>query len=316
MTATAPTLTDRYVEITLRRVPAHQRPDIDRELRASIADAVDDRMEAGADRAEAETAVLTELGDPERLAAGYADRPLHLIGPRFFLDYLRLLKVLLSVVLPIVVVVVLVVQIASRASFGSVIGTAVGATITTAVHIAFWTTLVFAALERSSASKDMPTRTWTPDQLPEPVKRRAKFSELAALTTGTVGFSALVLLYPLYGTKSDAAGEEIGFLNPWLFSSGVVYLFVGLGLLSLGGVFSRYYRPGNTALTLGAALVGLAAPALLIWLASNDRIVNPAFTADGWSPDNAWGVNLGIMIGAGIAIATTILDAIRRAARH
>ena len=32
-------------------------------------------------RAEAELAALTELGDPVRLAAGYTDRPLHLIGP-------------------------------------------------------------------------------------------------------------------------------------------------------------------------------------------------------------------------------------------
>jgi len=41
------TLTDRYVNEALRRLPAERRPDIERELRASIADAVDDRLHAG-----------------------------------------------------------------------------------------------------------------------------------------------------------------------------------------------------------------------------------------------------------------------------
>jgi hypothetical protein len=54
--------------------PRDRRSDIERELRASIADAVDGRIDAGGEPADAEVAVLTELGDPARLAAGYADR--------------------------------------------------------------------------------------------------------------------------------------------------------------------------------------------------------------------------------------------------
>src|SRR4051794_17665934 len=41
------TLTDRYVAATLRSLPERQRPEIERELRASIADAVEDRIEGG-----------------------------------------------------------------------------------------------------------------------------------------------------------------------------------------------------------------------------------------------------------------------------
>ena len=43
-------LVDRYVLTALRRVPQQQRADIDRELRASIDDAVDARGEAGESR--------------------------------------------------------------------------------------------------------------------------------------------------------------------------------------------------------------------------------------------------------------------------
>jgi hypothetical protein len=99
-------LTDRYVQATLRRLPARQRTDIERELRASIADAVDDRVDDGGDTAAAEVAALTHLGDPARLAAGYADRPLQLIGPAVFLDYTRLLTTLLVAVVPVVAAVV------------------------------------------------------------------------------------------------------------------------------------------------------------------------------------------------------------------
>jgi len=95
------TLTDRYVSAALRSIPEQKRADIDRELRASIDDAIDTRVDAGEPQKEAEYAVLTDFGDPARLAAGYADRPLYLIGPALFLDWWRLLKVLLAIVVPI-----------------------------------------------------------------------------------------------------------------------------------------------------------------------------------------------------------------------
>src|SRR6478736_5334921 len=75
------TLTDRYVAATLRRVPADQHADLEQELRASVADAVEAKVEAGTDPARAETDVLNDLGHPDRLAADLAGRPLYLIGP-------------------------------------------------------------------------------------------------------------------------------------------------------------------------------------------------------------------------------------------
>lgn len=45
--------------------------------------------------------MLTELGDPMRLAAGYTGRPLHLIGPAVYPDWLRLVKLLLGIIVPL-----------------------------------------------------------------------------------------------------------------------------------------------------------------------------------------------------------------------
>jgi hypothetical protein len=315
-TTTTSTLSNRYIEATLRHLPGHQRSDIDRELRTSIADAVDDRVQAGADRAEAEVAVLTELGDPERLAAGYAERPLHLIGPALYLDYVRLLRTLLGVVLPVVTLVVVIVQIAEKSTVGHIIGSTISTVITTGVHIAFWTTLVFVILERTRAHEYSLSKAWTPEMLPEPPRSRARFGELVALTTFTVAFSALILLSPIITFKKDAAGNGIGPLSPWLWDNGVVYIFVALVMLSLCGVFAKYYRPRSVPLGLGSLVVDLAAPVLLIWLASHQRILNPAFTtAFGWSAGVVHGIQLGLIIGATLGLLNTLFEGIRRLVR-
>ncbi|WP_394297053.1 HAAS signaling domain-containing protein [Nocardiopsis valliformis] len=86
---------------TLHGLPRRQRGDIEAELRALVADGVEDRGKTGADPVTAEREVLTELGAPRRLASGYADRPLFLIGPDLYLDYVRVLKALLSTLVPL-----------------------------------------------------------------------------------------------------------------------------------------------------------------------------------------------------------------------
>lgn len=81
------TLTDRYISAATRTVPEKQRPELAADLRERIADQLDARRESGVSDAAAERSVLTELGDPEALAAAYIDRPLQLIGPRSYLTW-------------------------------------------------------------------------------------------------------------------------------------------------------------------------------------------------------------------------------------
>ena len=90
-------LTDRYVDATVRDLDQAQRHDVERELRTTIEDMVDARVRDGAgDRAVAEREVLLELGDPMRLAADYAGRPLDLVGPRAYPQWRRVTTLLLS----------------------------------------------------------------------------------------------------------------------------------------------------------------------------------------------------------------------------
>jgi hypothetical protein len=306
------TLTDRYVDAALRRLPSRQRPDIERELRASIADAVDDRVEGGTDATAAELAVLTELGDPQRLAAGYADRPLHLIGPALFLDYTRLLATLLATVLPAVAAIVALVRAMDDADAGTVVADAFSATFTAAIHIGFWTTVLFAVIERFPG-QHWQIRTWTPDALPEPPSRRAKYTELILETAATVLFSTLILLTPVVSTEKDASGDPIGLLSPWLWDTGVVYGFLALVVVALGFSFARYYGRWNMPIAIASGLTTIACSILLIALAANDRILNPEFiAAAGWSDDaNRW-VYIGIVATSIGTLAHAVVEAAKQ----
>lgn len=306
----ATTLTDRYVEATLRRLPPGQRPDLERELRSSIADAIDDRVTAGEEPAAAEGAVLTGLGDPARLAAGYSSTPLHLIGPNLFLDYKRVLTALTVTVVPIVVTVVAVVRGLDGASPGTMAGGAIGAGITTAVHIAFWVTLLFAALERGGKSR---APNWTPDTLPAPPSRRMRYTELILESVATVGFSALILVSPAVGPKADATGTPVPILNPWLWESGVVYLFIALVVASLAVAFAKYHAGWRAPLALSGALVQIAPSILLIWLAANDKVINPAFlAAAAWPAEATAWIAPGLIIAGAAGILSVIMDSVRR----
>ena len=159
-------LIDRYVFTALRRVPEQQRSDIDRELRASIEDAVDARVGSGVPRDAAVEAALLELGDPDRLADSYAGRLPYLIGPELFGVWRRIMRLLYTLVLPIVIAVVVAVQLFDRPTVGKVIGAGISALITTAVHMGFWTTLVFAILDRTGGGTDL-RKAWKPADLPK-----------------------------------------------------------------------------------------------------------------------------------------------------
>src|SRR5699024_2442994 len=98
-------------------------------------------IEQGESPAEAEHAALTELGDPAVLASGFADRPLHLIGPRFYLSWMRLMKILLWTLPPLAAVGGAIGHAVTGVGFGTVFAEAIVLAISVAVHTAFWTTL-------------------------------------------------------------------------------------------------------------------------------------------------------------------------------
>jgi len=309
-------LTDRYVQATLRRLPVRQRTDIEQELRASIADAVDDRIGAGGDARAAEVAALTHLGDPARLAAGYADRPLQLIGPAVFLDYTRMLTTLLVSVVPVVAAVVAFLRAVDEAPWLTVAGDSLAAAVTTAMHIAVWTTVLYALIERTPTLRLASDRPWTPDALPAPPSRRARWGELVAGTVILVLVMTFILLSPVVSTEHDANGDPIGVLSPWLFDTGFVWVFIALGFASLATSFSRYYLSWSLPVAIAGSVVSVTGAAVLAWAAATDHLLNPAFVdAAGWPAGTDTWLTAGLIALAGWSLLQTIFDAFAYARR-
>ena len=263
-------LIDRYVYTALRRVPEQQRADIDRELRASIEDAVDARVDAGEERDAAVTATLTELGDPDRLADGYAGRQGYLIGPELYAPWRRLITMLLSVVLPIVVVVLVVVDVVDDKSIGDMIGTAVTTTLTVGVNLVFWTTLIFALVERGGDAKQRLKVTWSVDNLPDYGVSRMPVAQLAG---GLVWPALLIvaLIWQQFGIS------EVPALDPANWSFWWPYF---IAVLMLQGAYQVWvWRLGtwNRTVTAVNTVLELASAVPLIFLLTTDRFFNPAF---------------------------------------
>lgn len=165
-------LIDIYIQEVAKRLPEKNREDITLELRSTIEDMLPDDYNE-----EDVKSVLEKLGSPVSLANGYLDRPMQLIGPRYFDVYTTLLKM----IIPIAAVIALIAMVAENFIGYSgdqavldvilkLIGKGIGEIVEVGLHVFFWLTLVFAILERTDKDKGTQPLTtslkkWTPDDL-------------------------------------------------------------------------------------------------------------------------------------------------------
>jgi len=268
------TLTGRYIDAVVRTIPERQREDVARELGASIADQLDARIEAGEPADAAERAVLIELGDPDRLAAGYADRPLQLIGPRYYLDWKRLLVLLLWIVPACAAVGVAIAKLLEGAGVGGVIGAIIPVVLTVVVHVCFWVTLVFFILERTGHETMDPT-PWTPDRLPEPRQTGARLSDLVG---GIVWIALLAgaIVWDLTRGFVYMDGDWTSFLNPALWPGWVLVLvLLMLAELAITAVAYRWGR-WTVGLAIVNTVLAIVSASVLLGMQASGLLVNPA----------------------------------------
>lgn len=292
-------LTERYIAATIKDLPQELHDEVRPELAASIADAVDARLEQGQPREAAEREVLTDLGDPAVLAAGYADRSLQLIGPRFYLTWWRLLKRLLIIVPIVVFTVVVFVEILSGGDFGDVLGGAIPSTITAGMHVCFWVTLVFFILERSDADTGL---TWDVDQLPEPREDHRSGTDLAASLI-FLGLVLAALVWDQLRGFIRINDEPIPILNPDLWPWAILGL---LAIIALEVVFAivLYIKNWSTTLAVWNTAITVVFFSWTISLLVRGDLFGPEFL-------NLWTINnvtddtlytLAVIFGFGVTI--------------
>ncbi|QLQ35187.1 permease prefix domain 1-containing protein [Micromonospora robiginosa] len=310
-------LTDRYVAATLRTVPAPRRAELAEELRASIADMIDDRTTGGQDHAAAEREVLTEMGRPEQLAARYSDRTLQLIGPRYYLVWWRVLRTLLTWIPAAVGVLTGLVTATVGDEPGRAVGAAISVALQTAVQVAFWVTLSFAVLERTRAPLGLPE--WTVDQLPEETgDRQISQPDSVASVVFLLGTVAAIVWQHFQTWIGD--GARLPVLDPALWSFWLPALIVVL-LATVGLEVAKYRaRRWTWPLVAVNALLNLAFAAPVVWLLRTDRLLNPelvdrfAWLRDGGAEDVA---RVAVVVTVVIAVWDVVDSAVkaRRAGR-
>ena len=308
-------LSERYITATINELPAEMHDDVRAELEASIADAIMARIEQGEVRKTAERAVLTELGDPSLLAANYADRPLHLIGPRYYLTWWRLLKRLLVIIPPIVFVIVAFAQVLAGGNIGDILAEAIVATISTILHVCFWVTLTFVIIERSGGDLGI---SWSVDNLPEPQDaRRGKGDFIASLVF--IGLMLAALIWDQTRAFIHIEGESVAVLNPELWPWAMISLF---GLLVVEAIFALvlYTRGGwNFLMAAVNTLLSMAFFSWFITLLVRGELFSAEFTNlwsdNGVHEDNLY--TLAVIFGFGVAVIAIwdIIDGWVRATR-
>jgi hypothetical protein len=312
------TLTDRYIQAVIRTIPERQRGDVAAELRGSIADQLEARLAGGGTLDDAERDVLNELGDPDKLAAGYADRPLHLIGPRYYLEWWRLLKLLLAIVVPLAAFGIALGQTLAGTPIGGIIGSTIGGAITVAVHLAFWTALVFALVERSDEARTA-IAPWTVDRLrAETPYTGARFVDMI-VSVVFLAIAAVALVWDQLVGAVYLGGRWMSFLSPelWPWWAGALLVAIGIDAVLLIVVFLAGRWTYALAAVNAALNVVVAVPA--IWLLSQDMLLNKAFWLEVIPNGDAEKVYaiLSVLTGfaiAGIAVWDT-LDAFLKARR-
>ena len=172
-------LIDLYVAEVGKRLLMRGRGDIEAELRSTLQDMLEDRSKkAGRPADEAMVLdLLKEYGPPDKVAATYDPHP-HLIGPRIYPFFVKVLKIVLAVLTSVLVILLAVKlgtqpmtgQEAARAIVEGLLGI-VQAAVAAFGNVA----LVFAILERtlpaSEFKVDEETKSWDPTLLarsPEP----------------------------------------------------------------------------------------------------------------------------------------------------
>lgn len=312
------TLTDRYVWAAVRTVAEPQRSGLEPEIRELIEESVRARVDAGEAVPAAEARALTELGDPERLAAAYVDRPLTLIGPRYYLDWWRLLKTVTLIVVPISTAAVLVAQLLVTNDLGDAIAGAVSTALGVTVHLAFWITLVFVIIERSGTSG--PGAAWSPEALPDvpDLSRRSRLPDLIASLVFLALFAGALIWQQLVPAVRDSAGDAVPFLDPELWSFWIPYF---LGLLAAEAVFAVvvYLKGWSWWRAVVNLLLNLAfaVPAVLLWV--EGRLLNPEFPAvAGWgegAPESGGALGAGIVATVMIIVTWDVVDGFLKARR-
>jgi len=227
-------LIKQYIQEVTRRLPEKTRKDIALELESTIYDMLPE------DYSEEDVRhVLDTLGDPVVLASKYNDKPLHLIGPKYYDAYITLLKLIIPIVAISSLIAILAKKVFNPVEGDAVLetmlfllGEGIWTVIYVFIHTFFWITVIFAIVERIDV-----------------------FSNKSSLSGETKPWSSENLKYHMYVPKYKAIkGFELSFGLLWTAIWGTTYFYADhlLGIYESGENGLRMIQPAFNQEVLGS----------------------------------------------------------------
>ncbi|QCR34068.1 hypothetical protein [Lysinibacillus sp. SGAir0095] len=285
-------LIELYIYEVTRRLPAKNREDIGLELKSTIEDMLP--QEYSEDDVKS---VLGELGNPAALASGYNERPMHLIGPKYFDLYISLLKMIVPIAAVIAFIVVAAEYFVGFENGDTVlnvglmiIGEGIWSVVHVFIQVFFWLTLTFAIIERTDHSKDEYPRTmslnkWTPEDLKNipfvPQKKAVSKgyvfgSLLWTAIWGTIYFNADHLA-GVYGNVGNGLEFIMPAFNQDVLNSfwPIIALVIGLEIAFALTLFIKHQWTKKIAIF--NVIREIIATIVLIFLITNSNLFNPEF---------------------------------------
>lgn len=271
-------LIERYVEAVTAKLRRKRRGEVERELRASILDALEARGASPESEADV-AAVLAELGEPSAVAAEYEPGSQYLIGPELYPLFRRVVGVTLATLVAASAVGLGVsLLLGGLADFraGEFLMDTLefvlrGALVAVVVIVA-----VFAWLQRSEvkpASRARPAGRWDPRTLPaaQGPERATRSDSIVGLVATAV---ALVILGGIGRMATEALPEIPAVIRPLLRHAvidGVMLLQVAAVLSALAhavalvqGRWRRYTRAVRVVADAIGAFVFVRVPVELV----------------------------------------------------
>jgi hypothetical protein len=187
-------LIDRYVNAVGKRLHPSRRESVEVELRTSILDALESRG-ASPDSEEDVVAVLSALGEPERLAEEYQPNRRYVIGPELFPLFMRTVRVaLVTLVVSSMLGFGILLLLGGLAGFraGTLLVEVLGFAVQAALVVSVVLVAVFAWLQRAEVrlprSLHPNATTWDPRSLParNAAEEAPRFEVLVGLVAAAV----------------------------------------------------------------------------------------------------------------------------------
>jgi hypothetical protein len=279
---------ERYIREVTRYLPRGHREDVAKELRSTLEDSLEGRLEGGAGEPAASsgreavaTEILLDFGPPRAFAASYRGGPRYLIGPDFYPGFMSTLKFTLLVVCGLQLAVGLFDVGRPSAGIGRIglkLLDLLGDLQGTALSLLGLIVLIFALIQHFSSGESASAEEWNPADLP-PLKDPDRIDHTGE-ALGLVFICLGLLIFNFFPEKLGASvsvngertfvpllGPDYQLYLPWWN----LYL-IGGALLILALLARTHWRAWHrwVDLALAVLLVGI-----LWWMVGSESILQP-----------------------------------------